>query len=75
MNPVVHFELPANDQKRAGDFYSSVFGWSVQQLGPEMGNYMLAQTGETDAEGMMQKPGNINGGIYTRTKPEQAPHH
>ena len=37
MDPVVHFEMPADDQKRAGEFYSKAFGWQPQQLGPEMG--------------------------------------
>ena len=27
MNPVVHFEMPAENRKRMGSFYASVFGW------------------------------------------------
>jgi len=38
MNPVVHFEMPAKDRKRMADFYTKVFGWRTQLLGPEMGN-------------------------------------
>jgi hypothetical protein len=37
MNPVVHFEIPAKDRKRMADFYTQVFGWRTQMLGPEMG--------------------------------------
>lgn len=37
MNPVVHFEMPAEDRKRLSKFYSSVFGWKMQEMGPEMG--------------------------------------
>jgi predicted enzyme related to lactoylglutathione lyase len=33
-----------------------------------MGDYVVAQTGETDDKGMLQKPGMINGGFYK--KPE-----
>ena len=39
MNPVIHFEMPAEDKKRMSDFYTNVFGWQTQQLGPEMGEY------------------------------------
>jgi hypothetical protein len=38
----------------------------MQQMGPEMGNYVVAQTTETDGKGMVQKPGNINGGFYEK---------
>lgn len=63
-SPVVHFEMPAKDKKRVSDFYSKVFGWDMQQMGPEMGNYVLAQTSETDQDGMVKTPGNINGGFF-----------
>lgn len=36
MNPVVHFEMPAEDRKRMSDFYSNVFGWQTKLLGEEM---------------------------------------
>ena len=26
-NPIVHFEIPADDTKRAMDFYAKTFGW------------------------------------------------
>ena len=68
MNPVVHFEMAAEDSKRMSDFYSSAFGWRTQQLGPEMGNYIIALTTETDEKGMIQKQGHINGGFYQKTE-------
>lgn len=40
MNPVVHFEMPAEDRKRMADFYTKVFGWKIQELGEDMGNYV-----------------------------------
>ena len=67
MNSVVHFEMPADDRQRMSDFYMKTFGWKTQQLGPDMGDYVLASTAETDAEGMLKKPGAINGGFYQRT--------
>ncbi|MEA3190743.1 MAG: uncharacterized protein QOD77_1325 [Thermoplasmata archaeon] len=68
MDPVTHFEMPAKDKKRASKFYSTVFGWKLQQLGPEMGEYLIAHTTETDAQGMVKTPGNINGGFYSPTE-------
>jgi uncharacterized protein len=65
-NPVVHFEMPAEDRKRMAGFYSQAFGWQTKELGPEMGNYVLATTTETDESGP-KKPGAINGGFYAKT--------
>ena len=67
MNPVVHFEMPADDKKRMADFYSRAFGWQMKQMGPEMGEYVLATTTESDANGRPTKPGTINGGFYQKT--------
>lgn len=36
-HPIVHIEISAKDLKKAGEFYSDLFGWTVEQL-PEM-NY------------------------------------
>jgi predicted enzyme related to lactoylglutathione lyase len=67
MNPVVHFEIPAQDRRRISDFYSKAFGWQTKQLGAEMGNYVLANSTETDSEGMPQRRAAINGGFYQKT--------
>jgi predicted enzyme related to lactoylglutathione lyase len=32
-NPVVHFEIGYNDRERMKKFYSSAFGWQMQQMG------------------------------------------
>ncbi len=50
------------------DFYTNVFGWKTQQMGPEMSNYVVAQTTETDEKGMVKVPGTINGGFYKKTE-------
>lgn len=73
MNPVVHFEMPAKDSKRMADFYTKAFGWEAQILGPEMGNYVVVKTTETDEKGFPNKPGIINGGFYTKTQDDQHP--
>ena len=39
----------------------------MQQMGPDMGEYVLAQTTETDSNGMIKTPGHINGGFYAKT--------
>ena len=74
MNPVVHFEMPAKDQKRVSEFYTKVFGWKMNQMGEEMGNYLLAQTAETDENNMVKAPGAINGGFWQTDKDNEAPH-
>ena len=76
MNPVVHFEMPAEDRQRMADFYSKTFGWKMNMMGEEMGNYIVVQTSEAaDEKGTPKMPGMINGGFYTKTKemPTQYP--
>lgn len=64
MNPVVHFEMPSKDKKRTADFYSTVFGWQMNQMGADMGDYLLAGTTEVDENRMPKTPGAINGGFF-----------
>lgn len=64
MNPVVHFELPGQDMDRMKAFYEKTFGWKLDQLGQEMGNYVMARTSETKPDGFPTEPGRINGGLY-----------
>src|SRR5690242_13365703 len=64
MNSVVHFEFPAKNSKRMSEFYSKVFGWKTKMLGPEMGDYVLATTTESDENGRPLSPGAINGGFF-----------
>jgi uncharacterized protein len=66
MNPVVHFEMPAENRQRMSDFYTKSFGWKTQMLGKDMGNYVVATTTESDDNGP-KKPGAINGGFFTKT--------
>ncbi len=68
MNPVVHFEMGYQDKARMMKFYEGVFGWKMNAMGPDMGNYVVVQTAETDDKGMIQKPGSINGGFYQKNE-------
>lgn len=72
MNPVVHFEIPFDNRVRMARFYESVFGWRLQMLGEEMGNYVLATTAESNESGPI-KPGAINGGFYPKNPDAQWP--
>lgn len=67
MNSVVHFEMGYNDRERMKKFYETAFGWRTNQMGSEMGNYVIAVTSETDENGMNKTPGTINGGFYEKT--------
>ncbi len=74
MNPVVHFEMPYEDKKRMADFYGAAFGWEANMLGPDMGEYVVVMTSETEKKAMAPKdPGRINGGFFKKTKDAQYP--
>jgi hypothetical protein len=72
MDPVIHFEMPAEDTERVRKFYESAFGWQTTALGPEAGDFVLVFTIETDVKTRMpKKRGAINGGFYKKTKPDE----
>jgi uncharacterized protein len=75
MNPVVHFEMPAEDRKRMANFYSTVFDWQTQQMGPEMGDYVVVTTSESDENGRPKRPGSINGGFFQKTNENGSSQH
>jgi hypothetical protein len=60
--------MPAEDRKRMLKFYQTVFGWQTQQLGPEMGDYVVVTTAESDETGRPKMGGAINGGFYQKTE-------
>jgi predicted enzyme related to lactoylglutathione lyase len=49
-------------------FYEKAFGWQTRQLGPDMGDYVLATTAPTDEQNMVLRPGTINGGFFQKTQ-------
>ena len=74
MDPVVHFEMPYEDSRRMARFYQSAFGWETKPLGKESGDYVLANTTETDDVGPKRR-GVINGGFFPKKSdyPAQQP--
>ena len=74
MNPVVHFEMPAEDRNRMAQFYTKAFGWQTEMLGPDMGDYVVVTTTESDDNGP-KTPGAINGGFFPKKEdwPAQYP--
>jgi predicted enzyme related to lactoylglutathione lyase len=58
MSRVVHFEITADDPRRAIDFYRDIFGWKISKWeGPE--EYWVIETGNGEEPG-------INGGMMKR---------
>jgi predicted enzyme related to lactoylglutathione lyase len=71
MRSVVHFEIPADDVARAKEFYSSIFGWQLQDM-PEM-DYTIVRTTAVDENQMPTSPGAINGGLMRRSQETPTP--
>lgn len=72
MDPVVHFEMPAEDRKRMVKFYNKAFGWESKMMDEKMGNYVLVTTSETTKKGTPKKAGMINGGFYPKDEKNPA---
>ena len=68
MNPVIHFEMPAENAKRVSEFYGKVFGWNAQMMDKEMNNYVVVETTESDKNGRPKTVGAINGGFFIKSK-------
>ncbi len=75
MDKLVHFELPADDLERAREFYSSIFGWDLQNWPmPDGSTYIGARTVKVSEETHLPlEPGAINGGILQRNAHVKAP--
>lgn len=78
MDKVTHFEIPADDKDKAKQFYSSVFGWQINdipvQMGGGEGSYTTATTVDVDQQTMVPtEPGAINGAITERGAITSAP--
>jgi predicted enzyme related to lactoylglutathione lyase len=72
MRKVVHFEIPADDEARAREFYRSVFDWQLQEM-PDL-QYTLAMTTPVDQQTQIPtEPGAINGGLMKRSDDTPAP--
>ena len=73
MDKVTWFELPADDIKRAGEFYSGVFGWQTPDMGMGDGS-LLAQTAQSGEDMQPLEKGTINGSIAPRSETFNKPH-
>ena len=75
MDPVVHFEIPYDDRPRVMRFYRDVFGWELEHMGEQMGDYVLATTSSRAEPNPKGKPGAIDGGFFPRKAdwPAQVP--
>jgi uncharacterized protein len=55
-NPFVHVELQTNDPTSARKFYTSLFGWKLQDVSMSGGTYTMIDVGGGTGGGMMQNP-------------------
>ena len=62
MGGVVHFEIPADDQERARNFYNQALGWRIDPM-PEMDYNVVITTPMDEQTGQPTEPGAINGGM------------
>ena len=54
-NPVVHFEIGCRDNAKTEEFYTSMFDWSVQKMGPAA---MISTGGEPQIGGHIMALGH-----------------
>jgi predicted enzyme related to lactoylglutathione lyase len=74
MSKVVHFEIPADDLDRAKSFYGSVFGWELQTMPMNEGEYTSVKTTDVDEQTQLPtEPGAINGGMFVRDERVTSP--
>jgi len=69
-NPIVHFEMPADNVARAKKFYEKTFGWNIEKFPLPEGEYWIVRTTEVDEKMRPTSPG-INGGLMQRKSPQQ----
>lgn len=64
---ISHFEVYVDDLERAKKFYSDVFGWAYQDMGPELNDYVVVYPGGEVTDGPATI--GINGGMMKRPGP------
>ena len=70
-NPIVHFEIPADNVERAKEFYEKTFGWQIEKFEYPGEPYWAVRTVDVDKKMMPKTPGAINGGLMKRKDPRQ----
>jgi predicted enzyme related to lactoylglutathione lyase len=71
LDKIVHFEIPSDDISRAQNFYSSIFGWQLDEM--EGMDYTIVRTVDVDEQQMPKEPGAINGGMMKRSPATPSP--
>jgi predicted enzyme related to lactoylglutathione lyase len=64
---ISHFEVYVDDLERAKKFYSDVFGWAYQDMGPELNDYVVVYPSGEVTDGPATS--GINGGMMKRPGP------
>jgi len=64
MTTIVHFDVPAEDLKRAKIFYEKLFEWKIEPVPGPMEYYNIVTKDENGKEG-------IGGGMGKRGQPDQ----
>ncbi|OGS35068.1 MAG: hypothetical protein A2293_17025 [Elusimicrobia bacterium RIFOXYB2_FULL_49_7] len=71
MDKVTHFEIPADNLKRAQKFLKSVFGWKFEDWNG--GDYVYAKTVDMDKNWKPKEKGAINGALFKRERKSDRP--
>ena len=68
---ICHFEIPADDLKRAGAFYKELFGWGMQPWSADGSEPIIwmVKTVPTDEKGAPVRPG-VNGMLIKKQHPQ-----
>lgn len=53
------FDLMTGDVAGAKAFYSALFGWEIEDTGPEYGHYAMCKLGGRNAAGIGEKPADV----------------
>ena len=64
--PIVHYEIAANDLGKVKKFYEDFLGWQITSFGPQMGDYH-------GIEGKQGAEFGINGGMMKRMDGDTLP--
>jgi predicted enzyme related to lactoylglutathione lyase len=68
-HPVVHFEIPYDEEERAKTFYKEAFEWKIMDWPLEDGsNYVGIQTGAVGEDNKSLEKGEIGGGMVPRSQ-------
>src|SRR5512136_1726925 len=71
-NPITYFEIPVDNVERAKKFYEKIFDWKIEKYDKD-GEYWSVMTTEVGDDGWTPKePGEINGGLVKRDKPNES---